>query len=465
MIATATLELVDGTKIVVPDSLDLITPYVVREQQDWFEDEIKFLRRVLRPGQRVIDIGANYGVYTLSVARTVGAQGKVWAFEPASTTAELLAQSIVANGFDNVVLDRRALSSSKGTALLSLSQHSELNALIRGSAPSEASEASESVAVTTLDDSLERYGWQDVDFLKIDAEGEENNILQGGRKFFAALSPLVQYEVKVGAEVKLQLVQAFKSLGYDSYRLVPGLDLLIPFRVDVHPDSYLLNLFCCKFDRAAQLSEMGFLLDSGAVVTPDEKAQSRVDYQWRQMLRKFPYGNQLADTWEKAADMTPHHVVDDGLALYMRSRDSALSASDRFRALDASFTELSGLCERDPSHLRLASLARVARDYGARAVAVKSLALLLDMIVQHKQFDVREPFLAPTPRFDSIDPNGALGNWILSSVLEGLESLSAFSSFYTGMAAKQRLEMIRDLGFASTEMQRRLNLVCQRSSG
>lgn len=84
MTSSTTLTLVDGVRIVVPDSLNLITPYVLLEQQDWFEDEIKFLRGMLKPGQKVIDIGANYGVYTLSMAHAVGATGCVWAFEPAS---------------------------------------------------------------------------------------------------------------------------------------------------------------------------------------------------------------------------------------------------------------------------------------------------------------------------------------------------------------------------------------------
>ncbi len=56
----------DRVRVVVPDSFGLITPYVLFEQQDWFEDEISFVRRVLQPGEQAIDIGANYGVYTLS---------------------------------------------------------------------------------------------------------------------------------------------------------------------------------------------------------------------------------------------------------------------------------------------------------------------------------------------------------------------------------------------------------------
>src|SRR5258708_8334867 len=73
---TATVEIAGGVRIVVPDSLNLITPYVLYEQQDWFEDEVGFLRRILRPGQNAIDIGANYGVYGLSIANAVGPTGR-----------------------------------------------------------------------------------------------------------------------------------------------------------------------------------------------------------------------------------------------------------------------------------------------------------------------------------------------------------------------------------------------------
>ncbi len=77
---TIALAIADRVSVVVPDSFDLITPYVLFEQQDWFEDEISFLRRLLQAGEKAIDIGANYGVYTLSMAQAVGPSGTIWAF-------------------------------------------------------------------------------------------------------------------------------------------------------------------------------------------------------------------------------------------------------------------------------------------------------------------------------------------------------------------------------------------------
>lgn len=209
----------DGVRVVVPDSVDLLTPYVLREQGDWFEDELRFVRLVLEGGQQAIDIGANYGVYALSMAKAVGQNGRVWAFEPASTTADFLAASIAENGFGNVLLERSALSSTMGFASLSLNTNPELNALRQGDVTTDASER---VPLVTLDERTTSHGWRDVDFIKIDAEGEELNILRGGTAFFAGMSPLVQYEIRGGEASYAELVGAFAKSGTARTGWYPG---------------------------------------------------------------------------------------------------------------------------------------------------------------------------------------------------------------------------------------------------
>jgi FkbM family methyltransferase len=415
--------MVDGARVVVPQSLNLITPYVLLEQEDWFEDEIKFVRRVLAGGDNAIDIGANYGVYALSMARAVGPSGRVWAFEPASGTAKLLAESIATNGFTHCILERSALSSRGGKAQLSLNENSELNALV---ADASSAGSSETVAVTTLDECIERRGWRDIAFVKIDAEGEESNILGGGRRFFRELSPLVQYEVKAGSGMHLELVREFAALGYESYSLVPGLDMLVPFDADATPDDYLLNLFCCKRDRAEHLADRGFLVMSS-------RTPSMIDQDSK---------------------------VEDALLQYAASRDASRSSGDRFEALRASFGMLRKLCDVETPGLRLASLARVARDFGARSVAVNALRQLSTAGAARLQ--EREPFLPPSQRFDSIPRSPDFGRWAMAAILEEFERLVSYSSFYTGLSARPRLEAIRSLGFGSPEMERRLRLVLQR---
>jgi FkbM family methyltransferase len=458
---TFTLEMVGGTRVVTPGSVNLITPYVLSEQRDWFEDEISFLRRALLPGQQAIDIGANYGVYTLSIASVVGPTGAVWAFEPASSTAAFLEQSIAVNKFTQVVLERSALARECGTAQLTTNDNSELNALVRDA---QSGGASETVRLVTLDDCLQRYGWKQIDFLKIDAEGGEADIIEGGRRFFAKLSPLILYEVKAGEEVHLELVEKFAAVGFDSYRMVPGPDLLVPFDAASKPDGYLLNLFCCKKDRADQLCDRGLLLDSSSIASykagnrfNDFLREHRYQYRWENELARLPYAALCAPLWRSAGDDSVD--VCDALTCFAISQDVDFNPLERFSALERSFLTLMRVWQRAPQYFRLASLARVARDYGARSIAVGALGQLAEKLAKNERLDPGEPFLAPGKRFDTIAPRADMKSWILASVLEELERLDSFSSFFTGERSRERLELITVLGYESEEMRRRLQLV------
>lgn len=465
-IPNVTLTLVDGVKVVVPDSLDLITSYVVHEQEDWFEDEIKFLRRLIQPGQRVIDIGANYGLYSLVAADRVGPGGRVWAFEPASGTAKCLASSAAANDFGNVVVDQSAVSDTAGSARLTLNDNAELNRILED-APFDGEV--ETVPLVTLDQSMEKHGWNGIDFLKIDAEGHEVNILRGGRRFFDSESPLIQYEVTDADGLHMGLVKEFSELGYRSYRLVPGLDVLVPFGEEEVPDDYLLNLFCCKPDRAARLAARGLLIEadspgdarSAAASPPLLDDQSA--YGWREALAKLPYGKMFSELWEKPTSDALASDVLASLALYARSQDDSLSCLERFEALRTSFCNFQRLVQTPSAYLRPSSLARIARAYGARGVAVKALGQLCDMIFRQRQANPAEPFLPPGERFDALQvPSSSFGTWLAAATLEELERNQFFSSYYSGTREIKRLEIICNSGLGSEEMTRRRELVCRR---
>ena len=62
---TENITIVDDIDVVVPKSSRSMTTFILREQHDWFEDEIKFLRYYIKPGMKIIDIGSSYGLYTL----------------------------------------------------------------------------------------------------------------------------------------------------------------------------------------------------------------------------------------------------------------------------------------------------------------------------------------------------------------------------------------------------------------
>jgi len=233
--------------------------------------------------------------------------------------------------------------------------------------------------------------------------------LNGGALFFSELSPLVQYEIKAGNVLHLELVRAFAAIGYESYRLVPGLGLLAPFQVPA--DGYLLNLFACKPDAAERLAARDLLVGPPALPNGDcPTSPQSTAYSWRRALTGLPYGARLADRWERGTGSGCADEADEALVLYAVSRDAARPAAERFGALTASFDRLTRLCEQAPSPARLASLARVAREFGARSVAVGALTQL-GRIAEPDRIDMSEPFLAPCSRFDSVHPRERLGDW------------------------------------------------------
>jgi Methyltransferase FkbM domain len=319
---------------------------------------------------------------------------------------------------------------------------------------------SETVILTTLDECMDRYSWTDIELIKIDAEGEENNILRGGRRFLGGLSPLVQYELRKNTEMNFGLISEFAELGYETYRLVPGLDILVPFDASVQPDPYLLNLFCCKPDRAERLSVRGLLVRA-LDLTHAHFVELNEKYNWRQALARLPYAASLVSAWEATENTENCTELVQGLSLYARSRDWTTPAGDRFHALRASYLVLKSVCNRDHTRLRLSSLSRVAHDYGERAVSVNSLSQLLKYVSQ-VGVNTNEPFLPPLERFDSISFGEEAARWLVAAVLEQLELRERFSSFYAGPAARERLEDIEALGHSSPEMERRLDLIRRR---
>ena len=460
-----TLELVDGTKVVVPDSLELITSYVLQEQGDWFEDEIKFLRELVQPGDTVVDIGANYGVYALSLARKVGANGQVWAFEPASETAKLLRESSSVNNTTWLQVVQQALSDREGTAWLQMPGQAELNSLAEPSLMETDAQQGpgESVEITTLDRCLDLYGWTGVDLLKIDAEGEEERILKGGKRFFQELSPLVMFEVKAGTELNLHLVDCFQSLGYDSFRLVPGLHALVPFASEQGVDGYLLNLFAAKPDRVASLVEAGWVLEA----VPPGSGPEAFDPEssiWPQALAGQPHGHRLQERWQRHAAAPEQAPIRAALNEWCRAHDAAAPIDRRYAALAHSLALLKDACQPGCNPGRWASLGRVALASGERLMAIDAMNAFVKDLQSGRSVNLDEPFLLPDPAFEALDPTGPLDRWLEAAGLSALEQLVSYSGFYSGRSALPRLERLQELGNRTDSIQRRWQLLRQRFS-
>ena len=180
----------------------------------------QFMARRIRAGMTVVDVGANFGYYTLLMADLVGSGGTVYAIEPNPAITTLLGRSIALNGFaDRTRLyELAAGKAGSGSAILLVPDHEPKNgALIAGSA---GDGTQYEVAVTALDDLIEPG--TAIDFIKIDAEGGEEAIIAGMERIFRTSRPSMVLEFNAAryadpAGFLQQLIQLYGKLEHVDY--------------------------------------------------------------------------------------------------------------------------------------------------------------------------------------------------------------------------------------------------------
>ena len=443
-----TIRLRSGASLVVPASLGSITTYILLEQEAWFEKEADFLMRWLRPGMSVIDIGANLGVYSLPLARRVGPHGMVFAYEPGSEPRSLLERSRAVNRADNLHVIAAAMSDRPREGKLVLGTSSELNSL-EGTGPTE------NVWISSLDAEDVSRGWASIDFIKIDAEGEEERILDGGKAFFRRHSPLVMFEIKAAHGINEVLRSAFRERGYAVYRLLDGAPVLVPDRPGETLDPYEVNLLAAKPDRAAALARDGFLVESLPDWAPDERARDRA----LEVLRAQPFAADFGPIFADGITLDP--LYRDGLAGYATWRSPEVPLPERCAALDFAFRTLVAVCNAAPSLARLSSAARAAADAGQRMVSLGAVLAFGKRVVRGGM-DLTEPFWPATARFDRISPGAKRAEWLLVSAFEQVERASAYSSWY--VKSNLDLDWLCAQPFVSAEMERRRVLARARAN-
>ena len=131
--------------------------------------QVRVVERMIRPGDTVIDVGANVGFYTLLFARLVGSTGTVHAFEP--VMADALELNLELNGYRQVTVHRAAAGAENGFVRLSNPRPRASSGNWRRSDGANGFE----VPQVTLD----QYVNERVAFVKIDVEGMEADVLAG----------------------------------------------------------------------------------------------------------------------------------------------------------------------------------------------------------------------------------------------------------------------------------------------
>ncbi len=187
----------------------------LHEYAEFSQGEVDLFQRLLRPGQTVVDAGANIGAHTVYFCRAVGPQGRVHAFEPQRVIFQALCANLALNSLQNGFAHHAALGEAEGRITVDTPDYARENNF-GGMALGEWSEGEE-VALTTVDH-LELAACH---FIKIDVEGMEQAVLRGARRTIDRHRPVLYVE-NDRPEHAAALVRQLEALQYRLHWHLPA---------------------------------------------------------------------------------------------------------------------------------------------------------------------------------------------------------------------------------------------------
>jgi FkbM family methyltransferase len=203
--------------------------------------EITYIQSVIRHGNTVLDIGAHKGGYTYWMVRSVGNTGKVIAFEPQEKGARLLRNLFRSR---NVHVVTQALSNKAGKQEFYVSpQQNYLS--YEASLENKYDHAEKTVVDTTTIDIYCHDNSIIPSFIKIDVEGHEKEVIEGGMETITKHRPVLLIEIEerhVGREKMEEIFSEMISLGYSGFFFYKGIKTaLSSFNPATHQDIQMLT--------------------------------------------------------------------------------------------------------------------------------------------------------------------------------------------------------------------------------
>lgn len=201
----------------------LANEYSGRAMYLWGDEDPRLtaiVTALLRQGDTVLDIGANFGVIGLLAAKCVGPEGKVHLFEPQPLVASFLRTSLFINGFSQAVLHECALSNRTGTAQMAISDPLILSTAALSAPRQDIAPEAQIISVRMEEAGtyIASLGCDSVALLKIDVEGHEPVILASMREWLEAVRPpIILFECHLDGRSfhQHETVSILAALGYE----------------------------------------------------------------------------------------------------------------------------------------------------------------------------------------------------------------------------------------------------------
>ncbi len=176
------------------------------------------VKRTITPGMSILEVGANIGYYSLIETKLAGPTGKLYAIEPSPYNFECLKKNLELNGIKNAYLHQAAFGEKRTKQKFYVYDKSNLSSFIKRDDLLMQSQEVE-VEMITLDDFL---NGKQVDFIRMDVEGYEKEILKGAEKALSSDNKPKYFFIEVHSELlhkkdssAREILEFLEKYGYD----------------------------------------------------------------------------------------------------------------------------------------------------------------------------------------------------------------------------------------------------------
>lgn len=189
------------------------------------DEEIGFLKKIVKKGDTVVDIGANVGLYSLRLSKLVGDNGQVLSFEPFRPSFDILSKTISRLKIKNITCINEALGNTD--ELVSLKVPRLGSGRVKDPFVNIDPMGKGSIKMTTLDTEIYKSKISSISFIKVDTEGYEYFVFKGAQETIVKYQPIILTEINnkwaerygiSGSDVDGLL----SSFGYESFILGAG---------------------------------------------------------------------------------------------------------------------------------------------------------------------------------------------------------------------------------------------------
>jgi FkbM family methyltransferase len=172
----------------------------------------------IKPGMTILDIGSNIGYYAILESNLIGTTGKIYSIEPSPINFKLLEENLKLQKMNNFEIFNLAIGNKNEKLEFLISEKSNWSKIKQDSDIIGKNDTIITVPVKSLNLFCKENNLDKIDLIRMDVEGYEEKIIEGGKEILKKIKPILMIEIHkmyLGKERTIKILKELNELGYE----------------------------------------------------------------------------------------------------------------------------------------------------------------------------------------------------------------------------------------------------------